>query len=367
MKPLLVALFGWLLVLSLSCGSLSYAQTPAQQAALGTLHAIVIPISWDGTEPATTDWFRDVMFHQIADAYTRLSYRQMTIDGDVTPWVAVPHGAGCDYLFMGVIADSLVSNYLLDAYRWKVYPFSHTMTQCNFSGQAGGSTQFQARAWINGTWLNWNVILHEMSHGLGPGLGHAHGLRCAGVETPPCISIEYGNPFDVMGSGTYVDGFDAYSLYVLGWLGAGQSPPLIEVSRDGTYRIDALDTYTFGAKALKLFRSLDNVTTGLSTYYYIEKRSTRSGVLIGTGAQSVLPDSSVSGSNNLLDMTPGDNNFSNAALCLGCAVTLQRGITVTLVSEDQEGASITIVGLGNMPSGAGAPAMVRNLRMQQGD
>jgi len=59
------------------------------------------------------------------------------------------------------------------------------------------------RTWVNGT-LATSLVAHELGHNLGA--HHANALRCgqdasAATLGGACTSIEYGDPFDAMGSG----------------------------------------------------------------------------------------------------------------------------------------------------------------------
>lgn len=87
------------------------------------------------------------------------------------------------------------------------------------------------------------LLAHEMGHSLG--LPHAEGLDCGSVATgASCIGVEYGNPFDVMGSGTFALHYNALYKKDLGWLG---DMDVLSINKSGIYVLLPVEVSTGGA------------------------------------------------------------------------------------------------------------------------
>ena len=82
---------------------------------------------------------------------------------------------------------------------------SFRRTTCAWAGSRWGK-----RALLNGTLTVANTA-HELGHTFG--LPHAQAWSCA---PRPCGVVNYGDPYDTMGSGT--GDFDSYEKWLLGWI-----------------------------------------------------------------------------------------------------------------------------------------------------
>jgi hypothetical protein len=121
------------------------------------------------------------------------------------------------------------------------------------------------------------------------------------------------------------------------------------VQAGGTYWIDPLETIGSNPKALKVFKST-NATTGAQTWYYVEFRrpvgfdsflsgnsNVMSGVIVHTSVDPYGRD------NYLLDMTPANTSFSDAALTVGQSYTdPDTQLTITPLSVGSSGASVSV-------------------------
>ncbi len=100
--------------------------------------------------------------------------------------------------------------------------------ECNFAGLGGGGD-----AWLNGNISQW-IAEHELGHALG--LDHSRSTDCALAGTSAtCPRVEYGDIYDVMGSGadwrtSTGSEFNAFQRYKLGWL----QPQIVAGSGDYT-------------------------------------------------------------------------------------------------------------------------------------
>ena len=66
--------------------------------------------------------------------------------------------------------------------------------------------------------------------------------------------------------------FNAFQKEILGWLNYGTSPAIVTATTSGTYSITPFETVGSGAKAIKVFQSVDSAS-GKNTYFYLEARS----------------------------------------------------------------------------------------------
>ena len=109
------------------------------------------------------------------------------------------------------------------------------------------------------------VIAHEYGHNLG--LHHARGLDCESqIYNPSCAysdhGTEYADWYSTMGLNFFHH--NAYHKKLLGWFDPNQ---IIDVTHDGTYRIEPIETASTGPKMLR-------IATGFPQpdYIYVEYR-----------------------------------------------------------------------------------------------
>ncbi len=111
---------------------------------------------------------------------------------------------------------------------------------------------------------------HELGHTLG--LFHSNKLNCPDLTTtgvtPDCSSQEYGDAFDIMGSGGTFNGtallpshMNTFLKDKLGWLKDSN----IVTTDAGTYTIEPLETASTGIKLLR-------IPYGIGNFYYVEYR-----------------------------------------------------------------------------------------------
>lgn len=285
---------------------------------------------------------RDVVFTQVSNFDNENSYGQTSLGGDVFGWYTIPmNSTGCDYYGIASLARQAATNagVNLSGYRRLVYAFPSNSCGWWGLGTVGGNP---SQAWINGSFQS-GVVAHEMGHNFG--LWHSHALEC-GTATigGSCTNIEYGDVADVMGSASPPKHFNAYQKELLGWLNAGNSPPLTYVQSGGTYIIDGYETPGSASKALKI----QNGTN--SAKYYVEFRrpigfdsvmsgnaNIMNGVLIHSG------DPSNSNTSYLLDMTPLTSSWSDPALSIGSTFTDPvTGLNIQLQSITSTSATVNV-------------------------
>jgi len=176
---------------------------------------------------------------------------------------------------------------------------------------AGLATVGDIGLWLNGT-SNWQVLAHELGHN--QGLGHSRAW-VSNATSPISIGsgtyIEYGDPFDLMGSLYTLGGhFNAFQKAALGYLSSSNGS-VATVTTSGTYRLYRMDhRNASGRRAIR-------VSPGGDANYWLEYRRDTS--VIGLGQESsvgsrlqngvVIHWGNLPGYSNAgpfsLDMTPG--------------------------------------------------------------
>lgn len=315
----------------------------------GAQKTLVLLINFqDNTsQPYTKDFAADVVFNTTSNFHYENSYQQTWLEGEVHGWYTLPmSGATCDFNTMYFKAREAAAADGIDLSKFKrfIYAFPQTGS-CGWwgLGTVGGAPS--SHAWINGS-LQLRVVAHETGHNLG--LYHSHALECGSATIGgSCSSIEYGDTIDVMGGSTAH--INTFQKEWLGWLNYGSSPPITTTNEDGVFSIDAYESLGSNSKAVKILKST-NPSTGYHDWYYVEYRqaigfdsylSTNSnvvsGVLIHTGSESTA-DSSY-----LLDLTPATSSWFDPALSVGQSFQdPESGLTITLMSADSSGASISV-------------------------
>ncbi|MBI4423036.1 MAG: hypothetical protein HY554_04885, partial [Elusimicrobia bacterium] len=123
-------------------------------------------------------------------------------------------------------------------------------------------------AWINTIESFLTVAAHEIGHNLE--LGHANAYECpSGLERKAlCQTVEYGDPFDVMGMSSLLLSPNAPHREKAGWL---RAPQLEEASRSGTFELSPLNRRDGAVRALKVPETWASDGT-VSSWYYLEFR-----------------------------------------------------------------------------------------------
>ncbi len=286
------------------------APTATPRLATDTRKVLAILVNWttpDSVTPASA-------VHQLEAVndtwYDDASYGQVRMTAQATNWLRIPAPAGCDS--GGIMSNALGAagdaGWNLNAYDHLLVYFPYDAT-CGYAGMAYVGW---GRLWING-YMDTRVTVHEIGHNLG--LYHAHSVACTQSGTAvawstTCSRSEYGDPADAMGNGfAGVGRFNASQADELGWL---QGREKDAKPAGGTYEIAPLGRQRAGLQALRL--------PGTTHDVWIEyRRATGIDSWLGagiTGGVLVHVPADVGGS-DVLDMTPGDANLSNAALTPG--------------------------------------------------
>ena len=230
----------------------SLAVIPSAQPAygghvLGPQRILVILATW-GPRPFTREEVRDVVFDQADRIYRDMSYGKASLTGDVTPWLTAFSGpAGCSLPPVRAAGNAAAAAAGFDPAAYDRIVYVHPEAGCPWSGVTQAATSF-----LNGA-LTPRLVAHELGHSFG--LGHANSTDCVRHS---CGAVEYGDPYDTMGSGA--GDFSARSKFDLGWL-----TRVARGARSGVYTLAPLERPASSAQAF--------VVTIAGDQYWIEYRA----------------------------------------------------------------------------------------------
>lgn len=318
------------------------ALSATTSSAIGEQRTLVMLVNFrDKTEqpesPADTHY---TVFDAANRFFQENSHGKTWLTGDVVGWFTLAmDSTTCNTSQLATLskAAATAAGVQVSSYRRFVYIFPSNACSWLGLGGLGGTT---SQAWLNGG-SSQGLVNHEMGHNLG--LYHAHALDCGtSPVTPPCVKMEYGDGFDVMGASIGGAHYNAFHKEQLGWW-----PDQIQtVQSSGTYIVEPSETPA-GAlpKALKIQRTE-------SSWFYLEYRqaigfdsflsnpmftNVRNGVLVHLG------DPADGNSGYLLDMTPETASWYDPALTVGRSFTDPvSGVTLTTLVTDKTGVTISV-------------------------
>jgi hypothetical protein len=327
------------------------AEVTAAAPVAKTVAVILVNFSNDASQPFLPATAASLVFsngNSVANFFAEESRGALSISGQVFGWFTIPAtNANCAWSTWGAQAKSAAAAAGVNfaAFTNVVYAWPHT-TSCGWAGLGymPGSSTFN-----NGA-FNVRVVAHELSHNLG--INHASSLSCAsaGVRvalSATCTYSEYGDPFTVMGSGSWLHNA-GQQIGELGWLSPGE---VQTVSPGGTYQLAAVLGSPAGTvKVLRIAR-------GDGTWIYIDVRASLgpyfdafaagsaavSGVTIRLSPDGYGP--TLSPRNTMLvDAHPETTTFADAPLRVGERLVDPVGqFAITTVSVDGLGASVQVL------------------------
>jgi len=247
----------------------------------------------------------NVLNTSVSDTIRDMSYGKTWIDADVSSMVVRLPSPTTTYLpsnnslllddakaaFNALNTDINLSDYDIVAVHFKSIDMqSGGMTYAGLASVGGGSQ------WIQGT-TSTRVITHELGHNYG--VSHAKFWETSdGSVVGAGTTVEYGNTFDIMGSGPAPEGhFHPQAKQKLSWLEAADWTDVSEAG-SGTYRLYRGDNKdTTGVRGLRINKN------NLNDYYWVGYRRgiTENPYLQG----SIVLNWEKSGTSWLVDTTPG--------------------------------------------------------------
>lgn len=313
--------------------SANYSSTTGDKTAL-----IIMVNFQDVVAPANQIVLEQKIDVDVSNALAAYSYNTTSMDATVYGTVLTISSNAADYLNdpddanpatkdYNDIYSEAVAAYLAHAGGGTANPTSVYDTVCVYFGNAGFSWAGLAsvggqRMWLENTTSD-EVILHEFGHNYG--LKHANYWvydDSNGASTDPVdptgASDEYGDDFDVMGSGSTLEGhFHMGAKQDLGWIGASDWEDLSGSGDNGTYRVYRFDDIgATGNQALRISKS------ATSDHYWIGYRKDYASLQsFAKGAYLTWERAQGSTSRNqtwLVDTTPQSaNGINDAPISLG--------------------------------------------------
>jgi len=190
----------------------------------------------------------------VKEFYKENSFGKVNMLEKVYNWVTIPsENYPCDYNKWAKEAIAILESEGEDVggYLYKIFFFPH-VSSCPHIGAAEGY------AYHNHKFLSSGTVAHEFGHLLS--LGHASSICCYPKfinNYSNCRINEYGNLYDIMGSGGtsygYPNHFNAVFKSKLDWISEDQ---IINVTESGTYTLSPLEVADQEIKTLRFRKKI---------------------------------------------------------------------------------------------------------------
>ena len=328
------------------------------------LAVLLVNFNADARQPWTPAAARDVVFDSASSAaayWNEVSNGKMSLSGDVFGYFTLSNPTStCDYngWLTAAQAAARAAGVDLDSYTNIMLAFPW-QSSCPWGGLGSLSGPY---TWLNGS-LSIYLVVHELGHNFGA--HHASALSCTDASggrvalSDTCTSSEYGDPYDVMGSGSRHG--NTFHRRLWGFLDTSDQQT---VTSTGTYTLAPAPVAGGSPRILRVARPS-------GSYFYVEYRRPYgtfdaysasspavNGVMIRLGPDATREPT------KLIDTTPGTASFTDAALALGKTFHDPIGaISIATVELRDGAASIRITFGSDGPTSADtqAPSAPANL------
>ena len=327
----------------------------------------------DTSQPWTIDQVKSAIFgpsNSVNTYYTEQSFNQLGLsgkvssDGDVYGWYALPFNKSiCKELaktpaqqqpFVDAVnAAAQAAGVDTTGYDNYIYIFPKS-SSCGWSGQANNPPD-PLYSFINGWGTNAYIISHELGHNFNT--YHASGYNCIDAAggrvsiSAACSIKEYGDPFDVMGSGFVKSTYIPYHMnnYHKGQINWWDPVNTLIATSSGTYTLSPIEQSTLDVTALLVPRTYDELGNVLK-YYYLEYRqpfgtdsfSLSDPVVNGASIRLASPYTTLDRS-WLIDTTPATASFIDSPLLAGQVFTdPAKGISFTTANVSSTSAQVEV-------------------------
>lgn len=214
------------------------------------------PVDYNN-QPLTQTRARELIINEVSPFFLNNSYGKTHLDVTVTPVLRLPqtqafYAQGVNYqnMMADARAAAAAAGFPSNNFNLDILAFSYAPA-FGFNARALVGTR---GVWLNGV-FGMGVTAHELGHNYG--LWHSNLWRTSdGSVIGPGTSVEYGDPFDQMGTtGGAIYHFNAQYKRALDWL-TDQS--VQTVAADGIYRVFAQDSpVPGGIRALRIRKNAE--------------------------------------------------------------------------------------------------------------
>ncbi len=340
---------------------------------LGEQKIVVILVNFqdEAIQPFTRNEASSVVFDTVNDFYQEVSFNKTHFGGginDVHGWYTLPisKDLACDW---GIVLDSAMEAADSDVY----FPdYSRIIIAqpmpCGWAGLGSvgdwmistpDGNVLTSISWISANFFDLRIIGHELGHNYGA--SHANAWECgASAIGGSCTSVDYYDPYDIMGYGTYTGHFSSFNKDYFEWLEPGN---VQFVDTSASVNMDPVEIQTSGVQLVKIPKEKD-INGNPTFYYFLEFRK-------AVGQDSTLPGNVFDGTSirwgpyysgengtQLIDNTPGSNGSTWLDAqdgVLGVASTFTdstAGVEVTTTSKTTDNIAVQI--------DVGSPTCVRS-------
>lgn len=316
----------------------AHSRTPRFEYAIGAAGqkkmAIILFNFQDKTdEPFTKEEVRAKVYDDADDYYQEISFNKLSISGynssngeqDVYGWYTIPNNASdCEIYSWADAAKKIAAeknNFNENNYSNIMYFFPRN-GNCPWSGLGNTGSLTSNNNWTYETWFNNNTNSYVIAHELGHNFGaiHASSYTCYDGNkntvsiSNDCSVLEYGDPFDVMGTGSSPNHMSSFNKTQLGWL---DSQNVQNVEEDGTFTLYPIEKKSSGIQAIKIPRGTYSESADYDDYYFLEYRrpygyddfNESDAVVNGISIRLVKSYAPANNEDSyLIDTTPGSNN-----------------------------------------------------------